>query len=323
MTNATRVLLLATLSPLALASPAMAQPSPQAQQAAEAQAQTQDNAVGTAEVINEKTIIITGTRSANRTVANSPVPVDVIGAEAIANSGQTETNRILNQLVPSFNFPQPSIADGSDALRPATLRGLAPDQTLVLINGKRRHVAALLNINGTVGRGSAAVDLNLIPGLAISRVEVLRDGAAAQYGSDAIAGVINIQLKNSNHGGRTSVTWREYLTTVNDVANVTSLQTNSAGQPILDPTDNRYFLANTDGDRHVQDGAQLTVGGNVGLTLGSHGFVNLTGEYHIRQDVNRAGYDLRPNYIRPATGFDPRELSFDRLAFRFGDRRSR
>ena len=107
----------------------------------------------------------------------------------------------------------------------------------MLVNGKRRHVAALLNINGTVGRGSAAVDLNLIPGIAISRVEVLRDGAAAQYGSDAIAGVINIRLKSANHGGRAAVTWGEYITTVNDVANVTGLQTNSAGQPILDPTD--------------------------------------------------------------------------------------
>jgi len=115
---------------------------------------------------SEQNIVITGSRTANRTVANSPVPVDVIGADQIANTGQTETNRVLNQLVPSFNFPQPSIADGSDALRPATLRGLSPDQTLVLINGKRRHVSALLNINGTVGRGSAAVDLNLVPGLA-------------------------------------------------------------------------------------------------------------------------------------------------------------
>jgi iron complex outermembrane receptor protein len=322
MTNATRAMLLATLSTFAMAAPAAAQTNPQAEQNAQAQQQAQVNAQGQNPVSGEQTIIVTGTRTANRTVANSPVPVDVISAKEIANTGATETNKILNQLVPSFNFPQPSIADGSDALRPATLRGLSPDQTLVLINGKRRHVSALLNINGTVGRGSAAVDLNLIPGLAISRVEVLRDGAAAQYGSDAIAGVINIQLKNSNHGGRASVTWGEYITTINDVANVTSLQTNSAGQPILDPADNRYFLANTDGDRHVQDGAQLTVGGNVGLPLGSHGFVNLTGEYHIRQDVNRAGFDLRPNYVRPATGFDPRELSFDRLEFRFGDPRS-
>jgi iron complex outermembrane receptor protein len=329
MTNATRSLLLATLSTFALAAPAGAQTNPQAQQAAEAQAQAQDAAAaaGQAEVINEKTIVVTGTRTANRTVANSPVPVDVIGAEAIANSGQTETNRILNQLVPSFNFPQPSIADGSDALRPATLRGLSPDQTLVLVNGKRRHVSALLNINGTVGRGSAAVDLNLIPGIAISRVEVLRDGAAAQYGSDAIAGVINIRLKNASHGGRAAVTWGEYITTVNDVARVTGLQTNAAGQPILDPTDTRYLLANSDGERHVQDGAQLTSGVNIGLPLGPNGFVNLSGEYHHRDDVNRAGYDLRPNFTLGLTStttvFDSRELGFDRLEFRFGDPKSK
>jgi iron complex outermembrane receptor protein len=111
----------------------------------------------------------------------------------------------------------------------------------VLVNGKRRHVSALLNINGTVGRGSAAVDLNLIPGLAISRIEVLRDGAAAQYGSDAIAGVINIQLKTPTDGGRASVTYGKYITTLDDVANVTGLQLNAAGQPQLDPADNRYF----------------------------------------------------------------------------------
>jgi iron complex outermembrane receptor protein len=333
MTNANRAVLLATLSSFALASPAMAQTSPQAQQNAEAQAQAQVDAQGQAPVSNESTIVVTGTRAANRTVANSPVPVDVIGADQIKNTGQTETNRILNQLVPSFNFPQPSIADGSDAVRPASLRGLGPDQTLVLINGKRRHVSALLNVNGTIGRGSAAVDLNLIPGIAISRVEVLRDGAAAQYGSDAIAGVINIQLKNANHGGRASVTWGEYITTENDVLKATGLQTNSAGQPILDPTTaansggGRYFLANYDGEIHVQDGAQLTTGVNVGVPVGPNGFVNVTGEYHWRQDVNRAGYDLRPNFTlgvgAGTTVFDQRELSFDRHQFKFGDPKSR
>jgi iron complex outermembrane receptor protein len=325
MITATRVTLLATLSSVALAAPAAAQTNPQAQQNAEAQAQAQVNAQGQP-TTNEQTIVITGTRAANRTVANSPVPVDVIGADQIANSGQTETNRILNQLVPSFNFPQPSIADGSDAIRPATLRGLSPDQTLVLVNGKRRHVSALLNINGTVGRGSAAVDLNLIPGIAISSVEVLRDGAAAQYGSDAIAGVINVRLKNANHGGRATVTWGEYMTTVNDVARVTGLQTNAAGQPMLNPADPRYFLANTDGERHVQDGGQITAAVNVGVPVGPHGFVNLSGEYHLRQDVNRAGYDLRPNFtlgVTPTTTvFDSREVGFDRLQFRFGDPRS-
>ncbi|HEX8583220.1 MAG TPA: TonB-dependent receptor [Allosphingosinicella sp.] len=264
-------------------------------------------------------IVVTGTRRSDRTVADSPVPIDVLGAEAITNTGQTETNRILNQLVPSFNFPQPSIADGSDALRPATLRGLSPDQTLVLVNGKRRHVAALLNINGTVGRGAAAVDLNLIPGLAISRIEVLRDGAAAQYGSDAIAGVINIQLKTAAEGGRASITYGQYRSTVDNVANVTGLQTNASGQPILDPTDNRYFVPISDGERRARDGETITVGANVGVPVGDGGFVNLTGEYRHRERTNRAGFDLRPNYNRPTAAFDARELSFDRLQFRFGD----
>src|SRR5205085_1661138 len=195
-----------------------------------------------------------------------PGPGDVIGDEAINNTGQTETNRVLNQLVPSFNFPSPSIADGSDALRPATLRGLSPDQTLVLINGKRRHVSALLNINGTVGRGSAAVDMNLIPGLAISRIEVLRDGASSQYGSDAIAGVINIQLKNASHGGRASVTYGEYRTTVDGVDQLTGLQLNN-GQPFLDPSDTRVLAGTYSGQPHRHDGETVTFGTNFGLPI--------------------------------------------------------
>ncbi|HYD38988.1 MAG TPA: TonB-dependent receptor [Allosphingosinicella sp.] len=310
MVRTTRVALLTTLSSLALtASPALAQDEAQP-----------DPVAAEPTGGNDETNVITGPRRTDRTVADSPVPVDVIGSEQILNSGQTETNKILNQLVPSFNFPQPSIADGSDALRPATLRGLSPDQTLVLINGKRRHVSALLNINGTVGRGSAAVDMNLIPGLAIGRVEVLRDGAAAQYGSDAIAGVINIQLKNSDHGGRASVTWGKYVTTIDNVANVTGLTLNGAGQPQLDPADNRYFLANVDGEREARDGRQLTMGVNVGIPMGPNGYFNITGEFRDRNRTNRAGFDLRPNYNRPAPpAFDAREVTFNRLQFRFGD----
>ncbi|HEX8622372.1 MAG TPA: TonB-dependent receptor [Allosphingosinicella sp.] len=319
MVRTTRVALLTTLSSLALAaSPALAQGTPTAEE--QAAAQDQAAAEADADPAPDSTIVITGTRRTDRTVADSPVPVDVIGAEAIANTGQTETAKILNQLVPSFNFPQPSIADGSDALRPATLRGLSPDQTLVLINGKRRHVSALLNINGTVGRGSAAVDMNLIPGLAIQRVEVLRDGAAAQYGSDAIAGVINVQLKNADHGGRASVTWGKYYTTIDNVANVTGLQLNGAGQPQLDPADNRYLLANVNGEREAHDGRQVTIGANVGIPMGPNGYFNVTGEFRDRERTNRAGFDLRPNYNRPAPpAFDAREVSFNRLQFRFGD----
>jgi iron complex outermembrane receptor protein len=312
MKLSTRSLLFAGLSTVAFATPAFAQENQEAAQTPQAQAAS--------ETPDEQTIIVTGTRRADRTVADSPVPVDVIGSEAIENTGATETNKILNQLVPSFNFPQPSIADGSDALRPATLRGLSPDQTLVLVNGKRRHVSALLNINGTVGRGSAAVDMNLIPGIAISRVEVLRDGAAAQYGSDAIAGVINIQLKSANHGGRVSLTYGQYHTTLNDVAKVTGLQLDANGQPMLDPADNRYLLANTDGERKANDGTEVTTAANLGVALGSSGFVNISAEYHRRDPVNRAGYDLRPNFNRPAApAFDPREATFNRLQFKFGD----
>ena len=269
----------------------------------------------------EATIVVTGTRRSDRTVADSPVPVDVIGSEAIAASGQTETNKILNQLVPSFNFPQPSITDGTDVVRPASLRGLGPDQTLVLVNGKRRHVSALININGSVGRGSAAVDLNTIPGAAIERIEVLRDGASSQYGSDAIAGVINIQLKKADHGGSVTATYGKYDTTLDGVANVTGLQTDATGQPFFDPADpGRVLAAKTDGERKAKDGRQMTVSANVGLPLlGTGGFLNTTIEYRDRNATNRAGYDLRPNYNRPTTAFDPRETTFNRLNFRYGD----
>ena len=308
---AIRSLILTGISPLALALPALAQPVPSAP-AAVAPLDADPNP--------QSEIIVTGTRRTDRTVADSPVPIDVIGSEALTNTGLTETNKILNQLVPSFNFPQPSISDGTDVLRPATLRGLSPDQTLVLVNGKRRHVSALLNINGTIGRGSAAVDMNLIPTLAIERIEVLRDGASSQYGSDAIAGVINVRLKTADHGGRAVVSYGKYYTTIDGVPNFDGLQTNAAGQPILDTVDNRYFVADSSGERKARDGAVTTIGANIGLPVGG-GFVNLTAEYRDRNASNRAGYDLRPNYV-PSSGvpaFDPRELTFDRLEFRFGD----
>jgi iron complex outermembrane receptor protein len=306
MVTLTRSILLAGLSAIAISAPAGAQQTPAPSQSVANQAEPDPAA----------TIIVTGTRRTDRTVEDSPVPIDVIGGEALIQTGLTETNKILNQLVPSFNFPQPSISDGTDVLRPATLRGLSPDQTLVLVNGKRRHVSALLNINGTIGRGSAAVDMNLIPTLAIERIEVLRDGASSQYGSDAIAGVINVQLKKNNHGGRVTASYGKYYTTLPDTFDLDSLQTNSAGQPILNSADNRYFLGNFDGERKVRDGALTTIGANIGLPIGA-GYVNLTAEYRDRNPTNRAGPDLRPNYV-PANGvpaFDARELTFDRINF--------
>ena len=145
-------------------------------------------------------ISVIGSRLSVRSATETSAPLDIIGAEQLAATGALETAKALQLLVPSFNFPTSSITDGSDAVRPASLRGLSPDHTLVLVNGKRRHGTALVHLHGTMGRGSSNVDLNAIPLAAIKRIEVLRDGAAAQYGSDAIAGVINIVLKDSNDG---------------------------------------------------------------------------------------------------------------------------
>jgi iron complex outermembrane receptor protein len=139
--------------------------------------------------------ITVGSRAINAE-AEKAVPVDVISREQIETTPSTETNQIIQKIAPSFNFPRPTITDGTDSVRPATLRGLGPDQVLVMVNGKRRHVSALININSSIGRGSSGVDLNAIPASAIDSIEILRDGAAAQYGSDAIAGVLNLVLKS-------------------------------------------------------------------------------------------------------------------------------
>lgn len=155
-------------------------------------------------------IVTIGTRTAGRTVDESPVPVDLLSSEALTKTGQTEVGRMLQSLAPSFNFSSSTISDGTDSLRPATLRGLGPDQTLVLVNGKRRHGSALVHVNTSVGRGSAGTDLNAIPASSIKRIEILRDGAAAQYGSDAIAGVINIVLKDNSEGGQISTSYGQY-----------------------------------------------------------------------------------------------------------------
>ena len=156
------------------------------------------------------TLIVTGTRVTDRTVAESQSPIDIITPEVLQSTGTTELATALSRALPSLNFPRAAINDGTDAMRPAQLRGLAPDHTLVLVNGKRYHPGALVNVNGSQGRSSSPVDLNSIPIAAIERVEVLRDGASAQYGSDAIAGVINIVLKGGDSGGSVSASYGEY-----------------------------------------------------------------------------------------------------------------
>ena len=282
--------------------------------ATSAAAQTADPV---AEEAGGEEIVVTGSRVAERSVANSPVPVDVIGGEALTKSGATETNRVLRDLVPSFNFPQPSLVDGTDSQRPATLRGLAPDQVLVLVNGKRRHTSALLNLNGSVGRGSSAVDLNEIPAIAIDRVEILRDGASSLYGSDAIAGVINLQLRRSE-GTRASITYGKYLTSMDGVSDVTGVA-NTGGIPtVLTPggVTNDLLQLNTGGDRERHDGDTLTLATNFGLPVGAGGYLNLTAQFRDRDPTNRSGADPRRQYL--AVG-DPRELSIDRFTHRYGD----
>jgi iron complex outermembrane recepter protein len=225
-------------------------------------------------------IVSVGTRRKDRTVAESIAPVDVLSPEEIENSGTPEIQAVLARTVPSFNFPRTSITDASDHVRPAQLRGLAPDQTLVLINGKRRHRTAIINVNGTVGRGSSPVDLNAIPSSAIQRIEVLRDGAAAQYGSDAIAGVINVVLKDASSGGG---------------------------------VDLRY------GVHDRGDGELFQVAGNMGFPFGETGFVNVSVEFRDKQDTNRAEADNRQQYPLVSGRPDPREATYDRLNHRFGD----
>lgn len=150
-------------------------------------------------------IIVTGTRASGRAALQSSAPVDVVSAQVLTNSGYSDLGRGLNFLEPSVNFARAATTATAANTKPVTLRGLAPDQTLVLVNGKRWHANAVLNVNNSIGRGSAAVDLDSIPESAIERIEILRDGASAQYGSDAIAGVVNIILKSNASGGFASL----------------------------------------------------------------------------------------------------------------------
>ncbi|WP_281301528.1 MULTISPECIES: TonB-dependent receptor [unclassified Iodidimonas] len=282
-------------------------------QAVQAQTQAQsDSDEGDFAALEQ--IVVTGTRRLDRTIADSAVPIDVLTAADLNRQGFTETNQILANLLPSFNFPLPSITDGTDTTRPATLRGLGPDHTLVLVNGKRRHTSALLNVNGSVGRGSSAVDLNMIPASAIERIEVLRDGAAAQYGSDAIAGVINVVLKTAPEGGSISATYGQHVTTISGVPEFSGVATGPDGRPLLDSRGNVQLIP-TGKDRSVNDGETLTIQGNIGLPIGERGFFNVSGEYRDRNPTNRQGFDSRVQFSVD----DPREITANRLNHRFGN----
>ncbi|WP_372784544.1 TonB-dependent receptor plug domain-containing protein [Phenylobacterium sp.] len=212
-------------------------------------------------------VVVTGSRAEGRTRLESLAPVDVISSGALAQRGSTELAVALAALAPSLDFPRPAISDGSDSIRPATLRGLAPDQTLVLVDGMRRHASALVNVNTSIGRGSAAADLNAIPSAALDRIEILRDGASAQYGSDAIAGVINLRLRQAREGGAANVTYGDYDTDVKTARN-------PSGQ-------------------HKTDGVTWTASGWQGLPLGDTGFLTLSAEYRMSNPTNRGDLDPR------------------------------
>ncbi len=201
--------------------------------------------------------VAVGSRGEQHRVATSPVPIDVVSGDALRLTGEGELSRALQRLLPSFNYPRSAVADGTDHSRPSTLRGMGADQVLVLVNGKRRHAGALLHLNATIGRGSTSTDLNMIPLHAVERVEVLRDGAAAQYGSDAIAGILNIVLRSD---GEESVS-------------LTSGTTREG-----------------DGDLH-----QLSVGGGRDWQDGA--LVRIDGEVRWRGATNRSGLDRRQLYF--------------------------
>ena len=235
-------------------------------------------------------IQVVGSRSYNRSATDSPVAVDVIDVSGFAElSGKAELNQILQYAAPSFNATKQSGSDGSDHVDPASLRGLGPDQTLVLINGKRRHQSSLVNIFGTRGRGNTGTDLNAIPTAAIKRIEVLRDGASAQYGSDAIAGVINIVLKDQADGVTGGVSYGAHSTAVgeNYEANYEEALFNLNGKNrVLDPDGDKLF-----------DGNTLKVDLNYGLSLGDKGgFANITTEYLSKKRTLRPSYAWRKGY---------------------------
>jgi iron complex outermembrane receptor protein len=245
-------------------------------------------------------IVVTGTRFGGRVVTDSPTPIDSIKREELTGSGATELQGMLKVVVPSFSTSRPVAANAADFLEPPTLRGLSPGQLLVLVNGKRRHYSASLNLGNQIGRGDVAYDFNAIPALALSRIEVLRDGAAAQYGSDAIAGVLNLVLDD----GLGTIAQAQYGQTTHG------------------------------------DGRNVDVGASTGLKLGAGtirltaNYQNQQGTDRATPDtrqqyfgIGAGGAPVAPsaNYgsgtgLTPSNGaLDPREATFDRNVWVFGE----
>ncbi|MBX9745963.1 MAG: TonB-dependent receptor [Hyphomonadaceae bacterium] len=250
-------------------------------------------------------IIVTGSRVVGRTVVDSPVPIDVISADALARSGATggELGAALQSVSPSFNFQRQSNSGPADIVRAAQLRGLSPDQVLILVNGRRRHVTSVVNLESKIGRGTTPVDFNAIPLSAIERIEILRDGAGAQYGSDAIAGVINIILDDAPEGGAFSVSYGAHVT------------------DFTYPVFSAPFTESGERTEGITDGETIVASLEGALPLGSQGFVRFGVEYRDRQQTERGGAEGGAFFIFPTpigTGAANEALLNQRL-YRPGD----
>lgn len=217
-------------------------------------------------------VVVTGVRGQERTALESASPIDVLDRQDLAKAGvlNGELGQALQVLLPALNFPRQSNATGADHVRAAQLRGLSPDQVLVLVNGKRRHTSAIVNLEAKTGKGTNPVDFNSIPVSAIARIEVLRDGAGAQYGSDAIAGVINVILDDRAEGASASISYGAHRTD-------------------FKPSDETLI-----------DGQSLTASASVGNAVGDAGFVRFGVEYKDRNATNRAGLDQLPFFENPS-----------------------
>jgi iron complex outermembrane recepter protein len=239
-------------------------------------------------------VVLVGSRSPKRTAVDTAVAIDVIDvAEVTTQVGKVEINEMLQYAAPSFNANKQTGSDGADHVDPASLRGLGPDQTLVLINGKRRHQSSLINIFGTRGRGNTGTDLNAIPASSIKRIEILRDGASAQYGSDAIAGVINIVLKDNVDQLTGSVSYGAYSTNAD-------VDTSAFGEYGAWNTDGYRLDTKKDGNAIGKDknfdGGSVKVTANYGFKIGEEGYANFTTEYLSKNKTLRPAFDFRKGF---------------------------
>ena len=240
-----------------------------------------------------KEVQIVGSRNAKRTVVNSAVPIDIISVKDVTTqSGKIEINELLQYVAPSFNANKQSGSDGADHVDPASLRGMGPDQTLVLINGKRRHQSSLINLFGTRGRGNTGTDLNAIPASSIKRIEILRDGAAAQYGSDAIAGVINIVMNDNVEELTGSVTYGVY--NANAKGDFSVGTANTDGYRLDQNGNGNSFGKDQD---QAFDGGSVKIAANYGVAIGEKGgYANFTTEYLSKNKTLRPGFDFRKGF---------------------------